>query len=144
MKRIGQQGRVISAENFELVHTYISYKNLISKIDPAYVKDEVKEKSSSEDISITFDDIEDAQFEEVTPDDMSRNRNFRSASGYGDFGRSSNEELNNIRYKILQTRELSDLTEDHYSPLERKRERFYQTHAEKLYMPKGGWYDSGP
>lgn len=143
MKRSSKQARVISAENFELVQTYISYKNLISKIDPVYVNDEIKEKNASSDFHAGFEEVEDAHFEEVTRDEMLREKARQSLNNYGHFGDTVDEELKNIRYRILRTRELSDLSKDHYSPLEKKRERFYQTNVRNLYTPKGGWYDSG-
>lgn len=138
MKRLGSQARVISAENFELVKTYISYRNIISHINPAVVNDEVKEKSASADHS----NIEDACFEEVTHEELAREKARKAIEDYGYFGRPASEELNNVRYRILKTREYSEVVKDDYTPLERKRERYYQQHVSSAYTPKGGWYDS--
>lgn len=134
--------RIIRAEQFELMSTYLNYRHLINKRSEGILgveHEELKEKATAE--ASANELIDDVHFEEVRDEYKSTTQRQR-LDGYGFTTMDPEKEVNNFSYRVVSTSSgsLNRAGNRYYTPLEVRYGNAYTRHNAR--PAKGHWHDS--
>lgn len=133
--------RIIRAENFEIVRSFLNYRNILSRSgEGVEISGDAQQKKYYSDTHSDSDLINDVQFEDVTFDDSYNPIHRQRIDDTVFMEMDPQKEVDNVSYRVLQ-RAVADSHKlnENYSALEIKRSATYTD--QNLRSEKGNWHD---